>query len=1152
MPLFITEEELRLLDPPAVAERADGFIRDLQVQLETARAQAEAASITSEQTSSLLEQRYLSLSSDYSRLESLKSDLSASLDQRLADLANLQAENHQLRLQTIEKDGEIERLSVEVSELHKSKRQLLELVELKDAEIGDKNGLIKDYVDKIVDLSENRAQKEARLHDIETELERCRAACARLSQSLCSSKETAAVNEERFSAELSTEVEAKRELKCLGEDGNTGHWEVVTRCNLREEEDEYFSSSESSSTFWHPGGRSRLGEIVASSFRWYSVKWGYDWWRRNRPYDASLAAKSREILGIKILVGQVDPMDFGVCGSQVSKLVELYKESADEWSRKAGEQEGVIKALETYLSQVENDYKEQLEKEASTKRDNEKEVAELKLKFEKCEMELEKARRANEWGLSPITSSEMGSLTEGMDINDERNHKLVPKMLMNISGTALAASLTRDGWSLTKMYEKYQEAADALRHEQLGRKHSEALLKRVLSEIEERSEFILEERAEHDRMVEAYDLMNHKLQQSRSELASHENTIQELKAELKRHEREYNVAQKEIVDLETQVTVLLKECRDVQLRCSGMGEVLDGDIIPGDVVQHSTESDADKVISEHLLTFRDIKGLVEQNVHLRSLVRDLSRHNELQDAELKVAMYKRLYEEAHKPRSDFSQSAEPILDAHAEDRRAGLMLLIEGSQEATRKAHQQLVERAKNLEDDLVKSRSEVMSLRLERDKLAMESKFVRERLDSFIREYEHQRDEANGIRARNVEFTQLIIDYQRRLRESSDLLQASEENARKLSMEVSILKHEREIMVNSEKRASEEVQSLSDRVRRLQASLDTIQSSQEARDDARAMERRMQDDYIRRTERDWAEAKAELQEERDRVRMLTLEKDKKIEHAMDQMDESRKELADALHRIAASEARAAAAEARYSELKAKAESSGTKDVGLDASHTSISSMTEKLKEEMEKLKEEAQINKDYMQQYKQIAQVNEIALKQIEAAHEEYKSESEKKKKTLEAEILSLSEKVSELESDVILKSTIDVVLHELSCYRSQIVAMEFQINLLKEDLEKEHLRWRSAQDNYERQVILQSETIQELTKTSEALAGVQAELVDLRRLANSQKAEKAKQLDRKGESVKLPAPFSFIVICYPNNNEEISTDLPDGNSDFSDPMAS
>lgn len=38
---------------------------------------------------------------------------------------------------------------------------------------------------------------------------------------------------------------------------------------------------------------------------------------------------------------------------QVTKLVELYKESSDEWSKKAGELEGVIKALEVrLLSQV--------------------------------------------------------------------------------------------------------------------------------------------------------------------------------------------------------------------------------------------------------------------------------------------------------------------------------------------------------------------------------------------------------------------------------------------------------------------------------------------------------------------------------------------------------------------------------------------------------------------------------------------------------------------------------------------------------------------------------------------------------------------------------------------------------------------------------
>lgn len=92
---------------------------------------------------------------------------------------------------------------------------------------------------------------------------------------------------------------------------------------------------------------------------------------------------------------------------QVNKLVELYKESSEEWSKKAGELEGVIKALEvnaiwfilsptkcsclmcwiqfhplnlffhcdcmqTHLKQVESDYRERLENEASMRKQFEK------------------------------------------------------------------------------------------------------------------------------------------------------------------------------------------------------------------------------------------------------------------------------------------------------------------------------------------------------------------------------------------------------------------------------------------------------------------------------------------------------------------------------------------------------------------------------------------------------------------------------------------------------------------------------------------------------------------------------------------------------------------------------------------------------------
>lgn len=47
------------------------------------------------------------------------------------------------------------------------------------------------------------------------------------------------------------------------------------------------------------------------------------------------------------------------------------------------------------------------------------------------------------------------------------------------------------------------------------------------------------------------------------------------------------------------------------------------------------------------------------------------------------------------------------------------------------------------------------------------------------------QREETNGVISRNVEFSQLIIDYQRKLREGSESVLAAEELSRKLTMEV-------------------------------------------------------------------------------------------------------------------------------------------------------------------------------------------------------------------------------------------------------------------------------------------------------------------------------------------------------------------------------
>ncbi|KAH7688768.1 nucleoprotein TPR protein [Dioscorea alata] len=1123
MPLFLSEEEFRLCshDASLVAERADAFIIELRRQLDTVRAEADAASIAAEQTCALLEQKYAALSSDLCRLQAENAQLAASAEGHLSEVAEARAEKHQLHLKAIGKDGEIERMNVEVSELHKSKRQLLELVAQKDVEISERNATIQSYLEKIVDLTENTTSKAAIIHENEAELSRCRATCERLSQE----KELIEKHNAWLNEELNTKVNSLIELR-------KKHMEVEVDMSAKIADLEK-QLDDSSNLYKRSKDRVHEQEGKLTSLE------------EDLHLSKDAAAANEERLATEL--------------STVTRLVELHKASSEEWSKKAGELEGVIKALETHLNQVENDFKEKLEKEVSIRKDCEKETASLKDKLEKCEVEIENARKGSELSLLPISSYQVDYVEELVndkdEVDDDNQRMIVPRIPTGISGTALAASLLRDGWSLAKMYEKYQETADALRHEKWGRKHSEAILERVLHEIEEKAELILEERAEHERMLEAYSLMDQRLQQALLEKDNFVNTIRKLKADLKRCDRDYTIAEKDISDLQKQVTVLLKECQDVQLRGATTQSRANNSIstISLDI---DAGLDVERVISEHLLTFRDINELVEQNVKLRSTVRSLSSQVENKDSELKeglqmelqkviddasakveavlrrseeqgrmieslhssVAMYKRLYEEERKMRVSGHPS---LVSVH--DGKKDLVQLLEGSQEVSKKAHEELADRARVLEEELTKMRNDVTSLRLERDRMSLEANFARERLDCLLKDTELQKQEANAVSARNVELTHLLVEYQKRVRESSDALNAAEDNARKLSMEISILKHEKEILSSSEERASAEVRSLSERVHRLQSSLDTIQSSEEIRENARGMEKRKLEEYLKRSERDWADAKRELQEERDHVRSLTHDKERALEKSMAQVEEMQKELADAWRAVASAESRAAVAEARCSNMEAKVTSSKKAIIGSDAA------------EDAEKLKEEAQANKNYMLQYKEIAQTNENALKQIELAHEEYKTEAERLKKALEAEVLSLKNKIAEIESFYASKSeeanramedkekALSSAMDEKSSLKKELAEklvrigyLEIQVSSLSDDLEKEHKRWRTAQDNYERQVILQSETIQELTNTSKELSRLQEEVSKLREISEAQKIEND-ILKSSGEKEKL-----------------------------------
>ncbi|KAG4947672.1 hypothetical protein JHK87_043679 [Glycine soja] len=1179
MPLFLSDEEFARCsgDGAAVAAKADAFIRGLLHELDTVRAKADAADINAEQNCSLIEQKYLSLTAEFSKLESNVAELQSSLDQRLREIAEVQSQNHRIQLQLVEKDREIERLRTEVAELHKSKRQLLELNEQKDLELSEKNATMKSYLDKIVRLSENAAHKEARLSEVEAEMARCRAACTRFEQEKeIVERQNSWLNEE-LNAKVNivfelrrkhTEYEADMTSKLadmqrqFGESSKSLQWnkdrvrelemklksvqeELISAKDVAAANEEQLSAELSTLEVAEQGSEELTPAACLLTFE---IEW------EREPLVKSLVG-----VGLYILPA-------------VNKLNELYKESSEEWSKKAADLEGVIKAMESHQKQVEDDYKEKLEKELSARKQVEKEATDLKERLEKCEAEIETRKKTDGVNNLPLSSFATESWMESIEADSmvEENSLLVPRIPVGVSGTALAASLLRDGWSLAKMYAKYQEVVDALRHEQLGRKESEAVLQRVLYELEQKAEAILDERVEHDKMADAYSLMNQKLQNSLNENSNLEKTIQELKADLKRRERDYNLVLKETDDLQKQVTVLLKECRDIQLRCGSMGYDIVDDA-SNIASRTSRETEAEDVISEHLLTFKDINGLVEQNVQLRSLVRSISGHIENQEVEFKeklemelkkhteesaskvaavlqraeeqghmiealhasVAMYKRLYEEEHNLHLSHTHSSE-ALAAVAAVGRNNIKTSIESSQEAAKKSLEKAAERVRCLEDDLAKSRSEIIVLRSERDKSALEANFAREKLNDIMKEFEHQAITSKGILERNIEFSQLVVDYQRKLRESTESLIAAEELSRKLSMELSVLKQEKEVISNAEKRASDEVHSLSARVQRLQASLSTIQSTEEVREEARAAERVKQEEYIKKLEREWAEAKQELNEERENVRRFTSDRDQTLKNSLRQVEDMSKELANALRAVASAESRAAVAEvhvfvcsllytlffskssqmvkinfklytqAKLSGLQRKMGSTDDKLVeigGVSGSSTlssdEVVAELQKAKDEIEKWKEEAHANKAHMLQADNGKKVLESELNSLREKMLEIENESSLKYEEVASETVGKEEALTSAMAEI------TNLKEEILTKSSQISAMEIQISGLKENLDREHQKWRATQTNYERQVVLQSETIQELTKTSEALALLQEEASELRKLANTQKIE-------------------------------------------------
>mmetsp|Transcript_43072 Transcript_43072/g.71794 ORF Transcript_43072/g.71794 Transcript_43072/m.71794 type:complete len:231 (-) Transcript_43072:2-694(-) len=140
-------------------------VRVLESEIQTLKAQAEAAALNNEQTYQALEQRYLLLSKELSQANRERNQVKVSRDNSVAELATLKADFHQLNLKLVALQRENEHQKVEIRELHTSRRDLLHRNEHKSDELAEKNSTIKSYLEKILRLADERSEMEGRFSE---------------------------------------------------------------------------------------------------------------------------------------------------------------------------------------------------------------------------------------------------------------------------------------------------------------------------------------------------------------------------------------------------------------------------------------------------------------------------------------------------------------------------------------------------------------------------------------------------------------------------------------------------------------------------------------------------------------------------------------------------------------------------------------------------------------------------------------------------------------------------------------------------------------------------------------------------------------------------------------------------------------------------
>ncbi|XP_071005761.1 nucleoprotein TPR-like isoform X4 [Oncorhynchus clarkii lewisi] len=289
------------------------------------------------------------------------------------------------------------------------------------------------------------------------------------------------------------------------------------------------------------------------------------------------------------------------------KLSNLYKGAAADSESKSEELSGAVEELHKLLKDAVEANKALEVKLQEMDACRIKEAAELKDSISSLEKELDNANEL----LSDTKLRGAASV-------------LSEETVTTMSPTAAAvAKIVKPGMKLTELYTAYVETQEALELQRVENKRVNKYLDDIVQEVEAKGPVLKRQRDEHERMQKSVASLSAKLEQAVKEVQR----LQKVTDEANKHssvlERDNRRSEVQLADMAQQIRVLLIELEEAR----GNHVAFDEEVSSADI------SSTSEVITQHLVTFRGVEELQQQNQRLLVALRDLSDAQEREETE---------------------------------------------------------------------------------------------------------------------------------------------------------------------------------------------------------------------------------------------------------------------------------------------------------------------------------------------------------------------------------------------------------------------------------------------------------------------------------------------------------------------------------------